>query len=88
MSSENGEVYIMQGEDDAEWMRPTPARDAVVAALTEVTELEADAVEALDAYLDPDDLRALLDGERSEPLTFAVESHEVTIDGDGEIKVA
>lgn len=88
MSSENGEVYIMQDEDDAEWVRPTPVRDAVVAALAEVTDLEADAVEELDAYLDPEDLRALLDGERSEPLTFTVERHEVTIDGDGEIQVA
>ena len=88
MSSENGEIYIMHDEDDAEWVRPTPARDAVVSVLTEVTDLEAEAVGELDTYLDPDDLQALVDGERSEPLTFTVESHEITIDGDGEIQVA
>ena len=88
MSSENGDVYIMQDEDDEEWVSPTPARDAVVDALTEATDVEADAVEALDAYLDPADLRALLAGERADPLTFTVEGHEVTIDGEGEIQVA
>jgi hypothetical protein len=66
---------------------PTPAHDAVVAAITEATDVEAEAVEELDAYLDPADLESLLDGDRSEPLTFTVEGHEVTIDGDGEIEV-
>lgn len=87
MSSENGEVYIMQDDDDEEWVSPTPAHDAVVEAVTEATDVEEEAVEELDAYLDPDDLQALLDGDRSDPLTFTVESHEVTIDGDGEIQV-
>jgi hypothetical protein len=87
MSSENGEVYIMQDDEDEEWVSPTPAHDAVVAAITEATDVEAEAVEELDAYLDPADLESLLDGDRSEPLTFTVEGHEVTIDGDGEIEV-
>jgi len=87
MSSENGEVYIMQDDEDEEWVSPTPAHDAVVAAITEATDVEAEAVEELDAYLDPADLESLLDGDRSEPLTFTVEGHDVTIDGDGEIEV-
>ena len=88
MSSENGEMYIMQDADDEEWVSPTPARQAVVEALAETTDVEAEAVEDLDAYLDPSSLQELLDGERSDPLTFTVEDHEVTIDGDGEISVS
>jgi len=88
MSSENGDVYIMQDADDEEWVSPTPARQAIVDALAESTDVEAEAVEDLDSYLDLSSLRALLDGERSDPLSFTVEDHEVTIDGDGEISVS
>lgn len=87
MSSETGGVYLMQDDDDGEWVRPIPAGVAVSDALGERTDLDADEVDTLDAYVDLDDLRALLGDERSEPLTFSVEGHEVSIDADGEITI-
>jgi hypothetical protein len=50
----------MHDECDAEWVRPKPARDAIVSVLTEVTEIEAETVDELDTYLDPDALRAVV----------------------------
>lgn len=87
MSSETRGVYLMQDDEDDEWVRPIPAGVAVTEALGDQTDLDESEVETLDAYLDLDELRALLGEERTEPLTFEVEGHSVTIDGDGEITI-
>lgn len=87
MSSKDATVYIMRDDEEAEWVRPTPAGVALVEALTEATTVDEEAVDDIDAYLDLDELRAVLDGDRSEPVSFTVEGHDVTIDGDGEIEI-
>ena len=86
MSSER--VYIMQDDDEAEWVTPTPAGVALAEAMTASTDVDEESIDDIDAYLDRESLRALLDGERTEPLTFTVEGHDVTIDADGDIDVA
>jgi len=86
MSSER--VYIMQDDDEAEWVTPTPAGVALAEAVTASTDVDEESIDDIDAYLDRESLRALLDGERTEPLTFTVEGHDVTIDADGDIDVA
>jgi hypothetical protein len=87
MGSETGGVYLMQDDEDGEWLSPTPADVAVTEALRERTDLDADAIDTLDSYVDLGDLRAVLGDDRSEPLSFPVEGHEVTIDADGEITI-
>ncbi len=87
MSSEDGDVYIMSPSGDEEWVNPTPARTAIVEVVTDATDLDDGDIDDLDAYVELEDLRAVLDGGDGE-LTFDVEGHGVTVSSDGDIDVA
>lgn len=86
------ELYVLSpgGDEDesGEWVSPRPVDDVVVEALTTETDLSSDDLEDLEAYVDRDALAAHLDGEPAdEPLTFAVEGHEVSVAPDGAVEV-
>ena len=78
----------MSDEDGEEWVSPTPVRVAISEAVVDATDLEDDDLGDLESYVDIEDLRELLDGDREEDLSFAVEGHDVTISEDGDIDVA
>lgn len=86
MSSDDGEVYIMTGAGDEEWVSPTPAQTAITDAVTDATDLIEEDIDDIDAYVDLGDLRAVLDGVDDE-LTFTVEGHQVTVTETGDISV-
>ncbi|WP_340097898.1 HalOD1 output domain-containing protein [Salinibaculum salinum] len=86
MSSEDGEVYIMTGVGDEEWVSPTPAQTAITDAVTGATDLTEADIGDVETYVDLEELRAVLDG-GSGDLTFDVEGHDVTVTGDGDISV-
>lgn len=85
MSPDNGEVYILQGTGEEEWVRPTPARTAIAEAVTAATDLTADDLNDIDVYVDLAALGAALDD--GDAHTFTVEGHEVTVDPSGDIAV-
>ena len=85
MSSEHGDVYILQ-EDDDEWVSPTPAGTAIREAVADETDFSLDDVDDIEEYVEFDDLQAVLDGDEDD-LTFSVEGHDVTVDSDGNIDV-
>jgi len=87
MNTEQGELYILLAEEDGEWERPIPARDAIRDAVVAATDLEETEVHDLDAYLDPERLRGLLEGDGEYTRTFRIEGHDVTVTADGEITV-
>jgi hypothetical protein len=86
MSSEDGEVYIMREGDEGEWVSPTPAREAIEAAVVESSDLDDGDLEGLDEYVDTEDLRGVLEGDDGE-LSFEIEDVTVTVDADGDIDV-
>jgi hypothetical protein len=88
MGSEDTALYVMRGDDEEDWVHPTPAATAIVDAVTGATDLDESEIDDAGSYVDWDDLSALLDGEGGEELTFAVEGHEVTVSADGTIAVA
>jgi hypothetical protein len=88
MSSEEHEVYIMQDEEEEEWVSPTPARAVILEAVTDQTDLDADDLDDLDTYVDCEDIREVLEGKGAEELTFTIESHDITVDSDGDVSVA
>jgi len=87
MSSEEQEVYIMQDDDDEEWVSPTPARAVITEAVTTQTDLGEDDLDEIDTYVDCDELRGVLAGEGAEAVTFTVEGHDVTVDSGGDVTV-
>jgi len=86
MGSDDSTVYMIRGGSEDEWVSPAPARDVIVEAVVEASDLAADDVDELGTYVDVDDLAAVVDG-TEEALTFTVEGHDVTVTGDGEIRV-
>jgi hypothetical protein len=88
MSQEDGKVYLLREEGSNGWVSPTPARQAIVDALTDATDLGADDVGDLEDYVDPDDLRDLLEDEDAGALSFDVEDHQVTVDSGGTVTIA
>lgn len=86
MNSEEQAVYLMQDTDD-EWVQPTPAGVAIREAVTAETDLEEDDLATLEEYVDPEELRRLLESDETS-LTISVEGHDVTIHSDGDIDVA
>lgn len=86
MSSEDGQVYILSNTDDEEWVQPTPARTAIVDAVTAATDLDRAEIDDIEEYVEPSALRSVLDGNR-DALTVTVEGHDVTVTGDGDIEV-
>lgn len=87
MSSNDSEMYIMSPSGDEEWVSPTPAGAAVTEAVSKATGVNSEDVEDLETYVDPRDLRAVLDSDEAK-LTFEVEGNDVTITADGDIDVA
>lgn len=86
MSSEDREVYIMSGAaDDEEWVTPTPANTAIVEAVSDETDLEADELD-LDEHVDWTELRDVLEGD-AEAFTFEIDDYEITVHDDGDIDV-
>lgn len=86
MSPEHDEVYIMSDDDDEEWVSPTPARTAIVEAVTAATEMTEDDLDDVESYVDLAALGGALDDGDSH--TFSVEGHDVTVDPGGDIDVA
>jgi hypothetical protein len=87
MSSEGGEVYIITDDSQGdEWETPTPARTVITEAVTEETNLDAADLEDIEAYVDIEAVRDVLDSDDGE-LIFPVESHEVTLDADGNVAI-
>jgi hypothetical protein len=86
MVSEEDAMYIMEKTEGEEWVSPTPARAAIVEAVTAQTDLDEDDLDDLDSYVDPERLRAVIEGEKGS-VTFSVEGHEVTVDTEGTIEL-
>lgn len=96
MSAETDAVYILrpsdEGEtdDDAAWMRPEPVDEVVFDAVAEAAETDPEEFDALSAYVDYDELVAVLDGAEDggdASITFTVEGCEVTLDAAGTVTV-
>jgi len=85
MSPDNGEVYIMSDDGDEEWVSPTPARTAIIEAVTAATDLTEDDLDDVGTYVDLAALGSALDD--GDPHTFPVEGHDVTVDPGGDIDV-
>ncbi|MEF8785409.1 MAG: HalOD1 output domain-containing protein [Haloarculaceae archaeon] len=86
MSSEDGEVYIMTGVGDEEWVSPTPAQIAITDAVTGATDLTEADIGDIETYVDLDELRAVLAGD-DDTVTFTVEDHEIMVTNTGDISV-
>lgn len=87
MSPENEALYIMQDDDEEEWVSPTPASVAIREAVTAATDLDESDISELDSYIDRSTLRQLLEGADDGQRTFTVEGYEVTVDSSGNITV-
>jgi len=88
MNSENGTVYLIQGQADDEWLRPKPAEAVIVDAVVEETSLTREDVGHIDSYVDAESLRAVVGSGEEERLTFAIEDVEVTVTAGGDVTVA
>ncbi|WP_136715274.1 HalOD1 output domain-containing protein [Halorientalis salina] len=92
MSAEDGELYILRPDDDAEtddeeaWVSPQPASDVVMEEVASAVDADPDDFASLEEYVDLADLVEVFEGdERS--LTFEVDDHEVTVTDAGEVDV-
>ncbi|MBV0924267.1 hypothetical protein KTS45_08640 [Halomicroarcula limicola] len=92
MNSDEGTVYMIRGraaaEGGDEWVSPEPAADVITDAVVAATDRTADEIDAIEAYVDADELRAVLGDGDSETITFDVEGHDVTVTADGEVTVS
>lgn len=86
MGSDDGTVYMIRGETADEWVSPAPAEEVIVESVVEASDLDADGIDDLATYVDTDELAAVVNGS-GESLTFAVEGHDVTVTGDGDVSV-
>jgi|APHM01.1.fsa_nt_gi hypothetical protein len=98
MGAEDGDVYILRtdGTTDTEadseagesaWVSPEPASDAILGAVAEAMDAEAEDLGPLSEYVALDDVAAVFDDDDSDSLSFTVEDHEVTVRATGEIDV-
>lgn len=86
------DLYVLapgEGEDGSDgWVSPRPIDEAVRSAVADATDLDADDIEAASAYVDLEEVAAVLDDEdEAESLTFAVDGHAVTVDDGGHVSV-
>jgi len=86
------DLYVLapgEGEEGTDgWVSPKPIDEAVEAAVTDATDLQAEDLDDVESYVDLEAVAALLDGDgEGESLTFDVEGHDVVIDGGGHIEV-
>lgn len=93
MGVENGDVYILRPgenatEDDEPWVNPQPASDVVRQELGERVDIDEDDFDDLSAYVDLNDIAAVVDTKTDEEsVTFDVDDHEVTVHESGEVAV-
>jgi len=86
------DLYVLapgegEGESDG-WVSPRPIDEAVRAAVTDATDLGPDDIDDAESYVDLEAVAAVLDGDgEDDSLTFAVEDHDVTVDGGGHVTV-
>jgi len=84
----DGGLYVFGGgAADGEWVSPRPVGEAVADAVTATSDLTTDEIDDLEAYVDPADLAAHLDGEADEAFTFTVEGHTVAGTPAGTVEV-
>ena len=98
MGAEDGEVYILRTDEEADadadedeeaWVSPEPASEVILGAVAEAMETDVDDLDDLSEYVDRDELAAVFDGDADEDeLTFEVEDQEVTVHASGDIDVA
>lgn len=81
-----GSVYLLQQSDDS-WQTPVSVVDAVVDALSNVTELEKDDIDAFVDTIDPSRLAATLNDERGNTVSFHCEEITVTFHRTGSLAV-
>ena len=86
MGSDDGTVYMIRGETADEWVSPAPAEEVILESVVEAGEVSADDIDDLATYVDTDELAAVVNG-GDESLTFAIEGHDVTVTGDGDVSV-
>ncbi|MBX0295494.1 HalOD1 output domain-containing protein [Haloarcula nitratireducens] len=91
MNSDEGTVYMIRGraadEGGDEWVSPEPADDVITDAVVDATDRTAGEIDAIETYVDADELRAVLGDGDSETITFDVAGHDVTVTADGEVTV-
>jgi len=87
MESDDSEVYIITDAAGDEWFSPKPAGTAIADAVAAETGLDADDIDDIGAYVDPEELREVL-GRQEGSVAFQVEGREVTVAADGTIEVA
>ena len=88
MNSENGTVYLIQGQPDDEWLSPKPAEAVITDAVVEATGLTRDDIGHIDAYVDPEQVRAVVGDGKTDTITFAIEQFDVTVTAGGDVTVA
>ncbi|MFB6179518.1 MAG: HalOD1 output domain-containing protein [Halorientalis sp.] len=92
MGVEDGDVYILRPDEDADtddeeaWVSPQPASEVIIEEVAAAVDSDPADFDSLDAYVDLDDLVAVFDGDE-DSITFSVEDHEVTVAASGEIDV-
>lgn len=93
MSANAKTVYVIPkdgatGDTEEAWASPVPVDAAIAEAVVEATDLSADDVDDIDAYVDAERLVTLFSADSSdETLTFDVEGHAVTVHATGDIDV-
>lgn len=95
MGAEEGEVYILRPDEEADtdneeaWVSPQPASDVVLAEVAAEVDADSDDFDELAEYVDIEDLAAVFDDdeEDEDAITFDVEDHEVTVHKSGDIHV-
>jgi len=84
-SDDSDAIYFIRDAGD-EWVSPMPADEVVVDAVTAATDLTPSDIDDIDTYVDPTELRRLLN-EDATTLTFTVEGYEVVVDSTGDIEI-
>jgi hypothetical protein len=79
-------VYITV-TDDGGWEQPIPISRAIVRAVTNVTDLGEDDLADLSTYVETHRIVRLLETDATDPVSFEVEGHDVTLHADGGIHV-
>jgi hypothetical protein len=94
MGADEGDVYMLRPDedvtdDDETWVSPEPASEVILEEVAAAVDADPDDFEALDAYVDLEDLAELFaeETDEDESLTFELEGHEVTVSRNGDVDV-
>jgi hypothetical protein len=96
MGADDGEVYMLRPDEDVTdedeeetWVSPQPASEVIIDAVAEAVDEDPDEFDALEEYVDLEDLAELFSGDEDETanISFAVEGHDVTVHRSGEVDV-